>query len=243
VDSNQAEYERCTDSLDLQTKIAEVDEDFRLLSSGYDTHISDWSTKTFLIKKGEEVKYSYSAHSDYILLAEYGFALGMPANTDNVLDVTQRVIQLFEDLEEEERELKKSILKANDYWGEYHFIISEDKVDVSYRLTMALALFHLEKMAIRTESPRKRKKTNEEQEESSWDFQPFYDLVNGIREEISEENVQLSSGTLQYLCGDVAKDSKAALIRLAQLEGDPTMISLLKTIWTDELWFAVQYIP
>lgn len=192
------------------------------------------------------MKYSYSAHSDYILFAEYGFAIGMPENTDNSLDVTNRVLALFENLESQERELKKSILEANGYWGEYHFILSEGKIDVSYRMTMALAMYHLkpllekDKDGKRANSPRKRSKTDEKPEDN-WNFEPFYDLVNGITEEISEENVHLSNATLRQLCSDVEKDCNAALSRLAGLEADKTMLELLETVWRGEVWFAKQF--
>jgi hypothetical protein len=63
------------------------------------------------------VNYSYSALSEYSLLAEYGFVLGMPANKDGCLDVTDRVLQLFDLLPKEEKVLKQSILEANNYWG------------------------------------------------------------------------------------------------------------------------------
>lgn len=171
--------------------------------------------------------------------------MGMPANSDNVLDVTERVIRLFEDLEAEERELKKSILEANDYWGEYHFILSEGQVDVSYRLTMALALFEMKRSNSKVKPeqparPSKRSKTIDETQ-ADWDFEPFYDLVNGIREGISAENVRLSNETLQRLCRAVEDDCKAALALLADAKADETMLELLRIIWKDELWFAVRY--
>lgn len=230
-----------------QTKIVQLEDTFTLVSSGLDSHISDWSEKNILIHKGSEVLYSYSTHSDYILFAEYGFAIGMPANTDNVLDVTSQVLRMFEDLEDEEKELKKSILEANDYWGEYHFLFTEGgEIEVSYRLTMALAMYHLrpshnkDSVHKSTPSPRKRSKTNEDPE---WDFQPFYDLVNGVTEEISPKNVELSNESLLHLCKDVAKDSKTALARLDRIpQVDQTMIDLLKTVWKDELYFAEQYL-
>lgn len=224
------------------------DDDFRLLSSGYNNlHHGDWSKKTILLKKGEEVKYSYSAHSDYILFAEYGFALGMPLNTDNSLDITKRIIKLFDNLEtEEETDLKKSVLEANGYWGEYHLILSEGKVDVSYRTTMALALYHMkpvqqkDQSEKRSSSPRKRNKT-EENPDGGWNLQPFYDLVNGITEEISAENVRQSNETLQRLCKDIEGDCNTALTHLAGSEADKTMVETLETVWRSELWFATHF--
>lgn len=225
------------------------------MSSGFDSHIGDWSKKTILTPKDSEVMYSYSSLSEYSLFAEYGFVLGMPANKDSVLDVTSPVLRMFEELEEEERELKKSILEANDYWGEYHFIFSEGEVDVSYRLTMALALYHMRPASVeakesptkRTTNPRKRNKIADHGEDSGdlakWDFQPFYDLVNGTREDISEENVRASNATLIKLCEEVREEAKSVI---ARLESHPlktsSMISLLRTVWEGESWFAEQYI-
>lgn len=197
--------------------------------------------------------YSYSSLSEYSLFAEYGFVLGMPANKDSVLDVTDRVVEMYEELEEEERELKKDILEANGYWGEYHFIFSEGEVDVSYRLTMALAFYHMRPLnraaqgQTRLESPRKRSRLQASSvnngPESKWDFQPFYDLVNGLREEISDENVRLSNASLVKLCEEVQRDSKHALDLLSTHQSANTaMTGFLKTIWEGELWFAEQYL-
>lgn len=231
------------------TTIVQRDLDFRLLSSSDGPNqIADWSKKRIQINKGEEVKYTYSAHSDYILFAEYGFALGMPANTDNVLDVTKRVMHLFEELEAEEQNLKKSILEANGYWGEYHFILSEGKVDVSYRLTIALALYHIKPLVNKGQRGRNSARNREDagdtdQADSSgrWNFQPFYDLVNGLVEEISAENIENINETLEQLCRDVEKDCNHALGRLATVEADKSMLEILETVWRGELWFAEHY--
>lgn len=71
-----------------------------------------------IVKAGEEVVFSYGAHSDDTLLAEYGFVIGAPANTDHTVDVSGRVERLFQQqMGKEEYIRKKGILQEWDYWG------------------------------------------------------------------------------------------------------------------------------
>ena len=73
--------------------------------------------KQALIREGEEIFYTYGAHSDDTLLAEYGFVLGVPLNSDNNVDVTQRVEALFHRLDAGERVDKVDLLTEHQYWG------------------------------------------------------------------------------------------------------------------------------
>lgn len=73
--------------------------------------------KQILIREGDEIFYTYGAHSDDTLLAEYGFVLGVPLNSHNNVDVTQRVEALFHRLDTAEREEKVDLLREHQYWG------------------------------------------------------------------------------------------------------------------------------
>ena len=73
--------------------------------------------KQKLIREGDEIFYTYGAHSDDTLLAEYGFVLGVPLNSDNNVDVTHRVEALFHRLDAGERVDKVDLLTEHQYWG------------------------------------------------------------------------------------------------------------------------------
>ena len=75
------------------------------------------SLERTLPKQGEEVLYSYGAHSDDTLFAEYGFVIGSPANADDSIVVTRRVEKLFAKLNDAEAARKKGILEDLHYWG------------------------------------------------------------------------------------------------------------------------------
>lgn len=71
--------------------------------------------KAVCVHKGEEVCYSYGAHAEDTLLAEYGFVLGAAHNSDDSVDVTSLVEPLF--LGSDEGKEKAELLKTKDYWG------------------------------------------------------------------------------------------------------------------------------
>jgi hypothetical protein len=70
-----------------------------------------------LPRKDEEIFYSYGAHSDDVLLAEYGFVLGHPTNTNHSFNVTQHVEAFFDGLEADESKRKRKALEDAKYTG------------------------------------------------------------------------------------------------------------------------------
>jgi hypothetical protein len=72
---------------------------------------------TTLLRKGEEIFYSYGTHSEDTLLSEYGFVLGEDGNSDDSVDVTELVQKLFERLPAQEKDEKIQVLQNHQYWG------------------------------------------------------------------------------------------------------------------------------
>ena len=72
---------------------------------------------TTLLRKGEEIFYSYGTHSEDTLLSEYGFVLGEDGNSDDSVDVTELVQKLFETLPAQEKDEKIQLLQNHQYWG------------------------------------------------------------------------------------------------------------------------------
>lgn len=66
---------------------------------------------------GDEVLFSYGAHHDSTLLAEYGFVLGLPTNVDNSLDISTYIEECFDQLDPVEAAVKRSYLEDASYWG------------------------------------------------------------------------------------------------------------------------------
>jgi hypothetical protein len=142
---------------------------------------------------------------------------------------------------------------------EYHFIISQDEVDISYRLTMALALYHYkgshppsDKHDPPPAKSRKRSKlsantaerpTEAPEAEDNPDFSEFYKLVNGESDEISEENTQKSKETLRTFCQQVQADSERSLKALeAYSKLDDPLVNMVRTLWKGEQWIASEYV-
>ena len=75
--------------------------------------------KSTITRKGEEIFYSYGAHSEDTLLSEYGFVLGGAEglNSGNSIDVTELVFQCFEALPDTEKKEKLELLRDHQYHG------------------------------------------------------------------------------------------------------------------------------
>lgn len=67
------------------------------------------------IKTNDELGFTYGAHEDPMLLAEYGFTLG-GTNFYNHVSVDRELENLFENLEEEGK-IKRGVLEDEGYWG------------------------------------------------------------------------------------------------------------------------------
>lgn len=65
--------------------------------------------------EGDELGFTYGAHEDEMLLAEYGFALG-PTNVYNNVSLDSAIEDLF-GLQGESGSIKRGILEDEGYWG------------------------------------------------------------------------------------------------------------------------------
>lgn len=79
--------------------------------------------------KGEEILLNYGAHSNDLLLNEYGFTL--PQNCWNCIDISDEITKLMDG-----QDTIVSFLKSNGYWGDYTISFNE----ISYRVLVALSL-------------------------------------------------------------------------------------------------------
>ena len=171
------------------------------------------------VRKGDEVAFSYHAHSDDELLAEYGFALGFDRNPDNLLDVTFDVEELYNGLEGNVKQQKLALLEQHDYRGNYHLVRdSEGVIQPSFRTTVALELlcFDPEKQKDDRDSKHKRQKT--EFSAISEAVAPFKSLVEGHRDTLSEENNRRCQKRLRDICDMMSQRAQTALANLDDLK-------------------------
>ncbi|KAH3670013.1 hypothetical protein OGATHE_002826 [Ogataea polymorpha] len=97
--------------------------------------VSISSTKGFQVTSGsrpygngDQIFFSYGAHSDEFLLCEYGFMLPPCCNPCNSLDITPYILKLLKGEQSE-------FLKKHNYYGEYTLTSNE----MSFRTEIALA--------------------------------------------------------------------------------------------------------
>lgn len=68
------------------------------------------------LRDGDELAFSYGAHEDSMLCAEYGFVVGRD-NEYNAVEIDRFVEALFDAQEGGEGEVKKGVLRDEGYWG------------------------------------------------------------------------------------------------------------------------------
>lgn len=110
----------------------------------------------------------------------------------------------------------------------------------------------VKKLADRRQSPRKRARPDtidsanpvrNDSDPPAWNFQPFYDLVAGVREDLGAENLRRCSETLVSICRSVLQSGEESLAGInAFADKNDAFIGMIKTVVQGELWFAQTYI-
>lgn len=202
-------------------------------------------------KQGEEVVFSYGAHGDDTLLTEYGFCIGAPANTDHTVEVSERVRKLlFEVCGDTEGQRKQQILSDADYWGDYHITLDPDgRASVSYRLTVALSLLHLRGGGASSH--------DKNSEDDGW-LRPFFSLVEGRCDRISQDNERKVQQTVERICADIVSDGEDAVKCIAEERertqntgnfgaldkaenngaSDDALAGMVSRVWESDMWCA-----
>lgn len=144
---------------------------------------------------------------------------------------------------------------------DYHLTLGQDgRVDVSYRLTIALSLLHLpisddeEHSSTSGSTARGRKygsnfggqersadKTTNDRgdhgghgDSTSWST-PFLDLVSGMVDHISDENDRRVQSTIRQLCFDILTDGVNATRSISELQLALSTVAKPESQATDEV--------
>ncbi|PLW20613.1 hypothetical protein PCANC_06031 [Puccinia coronata f. sp. avenae] len=139
-----------------------------------------------VIRRGEDITFSYGPHSNPTLLAEYGFIASPAHNPWDSIDVTPLILALFRSGYHPHLQ-KIDMLKTANYWEDY--TIQCDPLECSHRILVALRLLH-------TASERV----------SEW-----WDHVEGQRDEMDEEVEDAVRTTVDQLFSELSASSRALL--------------------------------
>ena len=143
---------------------------------------------------------------------------------------------------------------------DYRFgLDSSAKPDVSFRLTVALALLHLplnhplHQEAREKVHSRKRSKltsgVNEQplaKEVVDGDEEgilaPFMALVQGQSDNVSTDNARLCQESLLEICDMIVNESQAAIgeLQTSILHENDILVGMLRQLWKNEAWFAAE---
>ena len=119
--------------------------------------------------------------------------------------------------------------------SDYHLQLdSEGNADVSYRLTIALALLNLPRR------PSKKQKTGKSGNAAAGTaYDPWLALVNGDIASISAENDAATRASLLEMCRDLERHAVGALEGIRRdMPQEDALIKMFRKLWETELWFA-----
>lgn len=107
-------------------------------------------------------------------------------------------------------------------------------MDISYRLTIALALLNLPIQPLK-----RQKRCGADEPVAPAAYDPWLALVNGEVASISAENDTASRASLMDICRDLEKEASSALERLQRdMPREDDLVEMLRKLWETELWFA-----
>ena len=119
--------------------------------------------------------------------------------------------------------------------SDYHLQLdSEGNTDVSYRLTIALALLNLPRRP-----PKKQKTGRSDYPTAETAYDPWLALVNGDVASISAENDAATRASLLEMCRDLERHAVGALEGIRRdMPQEDALIKMFRKLWETELWFA-----
>ncbi|SCV69285.1 BQ2448_2305 [Microbotryum intermedium] len=131
------------------------------------------STSEESYRQGDELVFSYGAHANALLMAEYGFSLGVTNPDNNNLDVSAYIEQLL--LDDPQGSVKRDLLEAEGYWGDWTIQVDSNFSDEtsypSFRTLIALRLLHIERLDRETAA-----------------LQSWHDVISGLLDVVSARN-------------------------------------------------------
>lgn len=197
---------------------------------------------------GDELAFSYGAHEDAMLMAEYGFTLhghDRDGNPFNNVDVTRIVEQMFDDAGDQGR-VKKGVLQDTGYWGEMTFQRGDSSTNgeashASWRVLVALRLLHLRLPMSRAISAGPDLQAGP----LATALEPWYAVLAGDHDIVSPANESLVQESIRTIASVVLLQCKEGLPRLDALERRwkllkrvpeslRSSLSMLKGIYLDE---------
>ncbi|BGO97560.1 hypothetical protein NBRC10513v2_001555 [Rhodotorula toruloides] len=186
------------------------------------------------LRDGEELAFSYGAHEDAMLLTEYGFVIGAE-NDYNVAEVDKYVEGLFE-AQGREGELKVGVLRDEGYWGDMTLSEKPDPPSPSWRVLVALRLFHLRLPTLAVLS--------------ADSLAAWYNNINGVTETVSSANEAKVRASVRAICDAAVREAEEGVKRCEEvlrrwkregtgvdkeMEGNWRMV---KTVWDEDLRIA-----
>ncbi|KIO34410.1 hypothetical protein M407DRAFT_16933 [Tulasnella calospora MUT 4182] len=181
----------------------------------------------FPMRKGDEVFFHYSAHSNSTLFSEYGFVIPRnprPSEDDEPqeggeVNIDDVVAALFED---ENIRWKKEMLEETGYWGDWTLHSSPPPAHPSYRVVAALRLLHASR-----------------KEADQWE-----DMIFGGRDVVHETNERLMRATVRSICQQVADRASKKVVELStgpweSRDSAPDVLTCyaldcVRTLWEEE---------
>lgn len=152
----------------------------------------------------QELAFSYGAHEDPMLLTEYGFTLGSK-NTYNNVSLDAEIEALFK-AQGAQGSSKKTILEESGYWGGMTLQASPPPASPSWRVLAALRLLHV-----------RLPQTHQTVKDDI--LEPWYDVIQGMSETISDYNEKQVSQTLRDICEELEVEFVKQLTLLVELQG------------------------
>ncbi|GJN88665.1 hypothetical protein Rhopal_001631-T1 [Rhodotorula paludigena] len=153
------------------------------------------------LRDGDELAFSYGAHEDSMLCAEYGFVVGRD-NEYNAVEIDRFVEALFDAQEGGEGEVKKGVLRDEGYWGDMTLQSGTDTPHASWRVLVALRLLH-HRLPSHASSP----SASSAALLSADALAPWYHVLTGAAERISPANEKKVAATLKGVCDAVRREA------------------------------------
>ncbi|KDE06525.1 hypothetical protein, variant [Microbotryum lychnidis-dioicae p1A1 Lamole] len=172
------------------------------------------STTEDAYRQGDEFIFSYGAHDNALLMAEYGFSLGPNNLENNNLDLSSYVEQLV--LDDPHGSAKRDLLEAEGYWRGWTIQVEPNSDEASYpsfRTLVALRLLHIERL-----------------DRGSAALQSWQDVISGLLDVVSARNEAKVEQTLLHIasrvedeCAQVLKRCQNLMLKYVRLENDDAM--------------------
>ncbi|OCH95546.1 SET domain-containing protein [Obba rivulosa] len=198
------------------------------------------STADCVIEEGQELFLQYGHHSNRTLMTEYGFVNRVSAETmasgqfSGEVDVQDIVEALFFHRNGSLRDLLRTVLEDEGYWGDWTLHSSPLPAHPSYRLISALRLYHALEDWHATEL---------DDSEPTDVINKWRDVVNGQAMLISDSNETQWRGTVLDICESVGERARRGLQQCEEVKPENVgwwrwAVGNIGCLWREELEVA-----